>query len=186
MYRNPLIMVPHLSEVFNLQRVYDHLSTAIRQEDSNHPICFEPVTWLNTISAGFSHPPGGSRYQNSSILCYHYYNPPTVNTKGFMKARMRDIKRLKIGGLLSEFYIIGEEGKKNNEMMNLCDENQQSWIGWIYKPYGGYVDGQLRDQRTAQAFNDSNGGSFFYNEDGTANKDAVRLIARTYATAVAG
>lgn len=103
-----------------------------------------------------------------------------------MKTRMRDIKRLKIGGLLSEFYIIGEEGKKNNEMMNLCDEHQQSWIGWIYKPYGGYVEGRLKDQRTADAFNDSNSVSFFYNDDGTTNKDAVRLIARTYATAVAG
>jgi endoglycosylceramidase len=30
MYNNPFIMIPHLSEMANLQRVYDHLSHAIR------------------------------------------------------------------------------------------------------------------------------------------------------------
>jgi endoglycosylceramidase len=62
-----------------------------------------------------------------------------------MKARMNDIKRLKTGGILSEFYIIGDEGKRNSVMMDECDSNLQSWIGWIYKPFSGYQ----QDHRTA-------------------------------------
>lgn len=30
-----------------------------------------------------------------------------------MTARMNDVKRLNVGGLLSEFYVIGGEGEKN-------------------------------------------------------------------------
>lgn len=30
-----------------------------------------------------------------------------------MEARVNDIKRLGTGGILSEFFIIGEEGKRN-------------------------------------------------------------------------
>jgi hypothetical protein len=40
MYNNPLIMIPHLSELFNLQRFYDRVSSSIRKYDRNHPICF--------------------------------------------------------------------------------------------------------------------------------------------------
>ena len=131
-YSNPLVMIPGLSEILHMQHAYDIISAQIREVDPNHSICFEPVTWLNYFKAGFSHPPGGRKYSNSSILCYHYYNPPTLNLKKFMKARMKDIDRLKIGGLLSEFYVINEQGEKNIEMMNHCDTNLQSWFGWIY------------------------------------------------------
>jgi hypothetical protein len=68
-------------------------------------------------------------------------------------------------------------------MMDECDNNLQSWIGWIYKPFSGYQ----QDHRTAQAIqNESNSQSFFYNDDGSVNVEAVRLIARTYAPIVAG
>lgn len=107
MYDNPLVMVPGLSETFHLQEMYDRLAEAIRSVDPDHNICFEPVTWLNNFPTGFTHPPGGRRYENSSIFCYHYYNPPTVNLNAFMRARMSDVKRLGGGGLLSELYIIG-------------------------------------------------------------------------------
>lgn len=183
LYNNPLVMVPHLSELFNLQRVYDHISAAIREIDPHHPICFEPVMWLNTISAGFTHPPGGKRYSNQSILCYHYYNPPTIKLEGFMQARMNDIKRLGTGGILSEFFIIGEEGKKNRAMMDQCDKHHQSWIGWLYKPFSGYQ----RDHRTAEAISPNDDDvSFFFHNNGTVNEEGVRLIARTYAPTVAG
>ena len=84
-----------------MQNAYDLIAEKIREVDPDHNICFEPVTWLNNFRSGFSHPPGGNQHRNSSILCYHYYKPPTLNLKKFMKARMADINRLKIGGLLS-------------------------------------------------------------------------------------
>lgn len=99
-------MIPGLSESINMQDAYDIIAKKIREVDPEHSICFEPVTWLNYFRAGFKHPPGGRRYANSSIFCYHYYQPPTFNLKKFMKARMKDIKHLGTGGLLSEFYVI--------------------------------------------------------------------------------
>lgn len=96
-----------------MQQAYDIIAKEIRNIDPGHSICFEPVTWLNFFRAGFTHPPGGKKYENSSIFCYHYYNPPSFNLKKFMTARMNDVKRLNVGGLLSEFYVIGGEGEKN-------------------------------------------------------------------------
>lgn len=78
----------------------------MRKVDPDINICFEPVTWLNEFPTGFTSAPGGRRYSNSSIFCYHYYDPPSLNLDGFMKARLRDMKRLNVGGILSEFFIL--------------------------------------------------------------------------------
>lgn len=107
-YLNPLVMIPGLSELIHMQEAYDIISHNIREVDPEHNICFEPVTWSNFLRAGFTHPPGGHKHRNTSVFCYHYYNPPTFNLPKFMKARMKDIKRLKVGGILSEFYVINK------------------------------------------------------------------------------
>jgi len=70
--------------------------------------------------------------ENMQTVQYFVITTTTLNLKKFMKARQGDIKRLKTGGLLSEFYVINAEGEKNIEMMNECDSNLQSWFGWIY------------------------------------------------------
>ncbi len=48
---------------------------------------------------------GGFNYSNRSVLSYHYYSPPDLNAKLTMKARKRDLERLSIGGMLTEFWI---------------------------------------------------------------------------------
>ena len=101
LYRNPLVMVPGPSDYILMQHAYDYLSHEIRKVDPNHNICFEPVTWLNEFRSWFTHPPGGKRFENSSIFCYHYYNPPTLNLEKFMDARLKDIKGLNVAGILS-------------------------------------------------------------------------------------
>jgi endoglycosylceramidase len=53
------------------------------------------------IPAGFTHPPGGNDFKNRSVLSYHYYQPPDIGPKPFINARMRDIKRLGVGGFLT-------------------------------------------------------------------------------------
>jgi hypothetical protein len=107
MYENPLIMVPELSEQFHLQEAYNRLAAEIRSVDPGQNICYEPVTWLNNFQSGFTHPPQGKRFANSSMFCYHYYNPPTLHLNSFMKARMRDVVRLGGAGILTEFYTSG-------------------------------------------------------------------------------
>ena len=92
-----------MAERIHLQNFYDKVSAAIRKFDKNHPICFEPVTWDNTVPVGFGHPPGGNKYRNESILCYHFYMPPAVNLKT-IQARVNDAKRMGIASILSEFW----------------------------------------------------------------------------------
>lgn len=79
LYVNPLVMTPGFTEKAHFQAAYDRLSIEIRSVDPEHNICFEPVTWINNFPSGFTHAPGGHRFSNSSMLCYHYYNPPTLN-----------------------------------------------------------------------------------------------------------
>jgi hypothetical protein len=162
-----------------MQHAYDIISSAIREVDPSHSICFEPVTYLNNFKAGFSHPPGGRKYSNFSIFCYHYYSPPTLNLKRFMKARMKDISKLQTGGLLSEFYVIDKEGEKNIEMMNQCDANLQSWFGWIYDIRKG--------KNVAKEFQSQDDlHSILYHSNGTVKSELVKGITRTYAQRVAG
>jgi endoglycosylceramidase len=78
-----------MAEKIYLQAFYDKLSSTIRIYDSGHPICLEPVTWNNTVPVGFSHSPGGNRFKDKSILCYHFYMPPSVNLKT-INARVKD------------------------------------------------------------------------------------------------
>ena len=61
-FKDPLVMVPGLSELINMQPAYDIIATEIRNIDPDHSICFEPGTWLNFLKAGFTHPPGGQKY----------------------------------------------------------------------------------------------------------------------------
>lgn len=132
LYKNPLVMVPGFTEYLNMQNAYDRISAAIRKVDPNHNICFEPATWLNNYRSGFTHPPGGFKYSNSSILCYHYYDSVNLNYKKTINARVRDIKRLRTGGILSEFFISGPKGPNNTKIMEECDRNSHSWFGWQY------------------------------------------------------
>jgi endoglycosylceramidase len=65
-------------------------------------IFFEPITFDNDIRVGFSHPPGGNRYANKSVLAYHYYHPPALGY-GTIDKRVEDGERLGVVSFLSEF-----------------------------------------------------------------------------------
>jgi len=52
------------------------------------------------VPAGFSHPPGGKRFANTSVLSYHYYKPPALGL-GTIKSRVQDGKRLGVVSFLS-------------------------------------------------------------------------------------
>lgn len=70
---------------------------------------------------------------------------------------------------MSEMYVIGDEGKRNQEAMDIMDDNLQSWLGWIYK---SFIKGMK--------------STFFYNDDLSEKKESIEIISRTYAQAVAG
>jgi len=167
-YRNPFLMVPSVADRWNLQPMYDNLNNYIRQVDPNHIIFFESVTWDDFVPVGFSHVPGGDGFRDRSALSYHYYSQVNFYKEWQFTARMKDIKRLKTGGMLTEFAIcdIGE----SIQVFEIADRYLQSWIGWSYKPFGD-ITGDC-------------GG--IYNADGSKNMERVRSLSRTYPQAVAG
>ena len=75
-YANPLLVVPNVGDRMILGPVYEVLSNAIRQQDDEHCIFFEGVTW-DDFGVGFNSVPGGVEYRNRSILSHHYYIPPS-------------------------------------------------------------------------------------------------------------
>ncbi|KAL4454599.1 hypothetical protein ABPG74_021804 [Tetrahymena malaccensis] len=174
-FKNPLLLIPGYADKNRLQGAYERVAQEIRKYDEDHLIFFEPVTWDNMISVGFTQPPGGEKYAEKSVLAYHYYNPPDFAMELFFKQRSKDIQRLNTGGFLSEFYV--NDGPQSDVLkaMDMCDQYQQSWLGWTYKPFWNFCD---------TTSSGSNGG-FYYN-NGTAVYEYVHNVARTYATAIAG
>ena len=134
------------------------------------------MTYSSSIPVGFTTSPGGEAYRNRSALSYHYYSPPAIGLEGNFKTRNSDIKRLQIGGMLTEFFVtIGKRQEKIN-VLKTCDKYKQSWIGWSYKPF-------VEDGECSQ---DTCLGNGFYNKDGSVIQDRVHDLARSYAQKVAG
>lgn len=122
----------------NLASVYEVLHKAIREVDQKHNLFFEGTTW-DFFAVGFKQVPGGETYTNRSVLSYHYYEPPDFNKRFQFEVRKEDIKRLKCGGVLTEFWTAGSTKKALEDMyeiMDITDEKMQSWMGWLYKGYG--------------------------------------------------
>lgn len=68
--------------------------------DPDTLIFFEPITFDNGVPVGFTHPPGGKRYADKSVLAYHYYKPPALGY-GTIDHRVKDGKRLGVTSFLS-------------------------------------------------------------------------------------
>ena len=169
-YKNPSLLIPGFADYYNLQPFYDKIHKAIRTIDDDHIILFESIT-MNLFGVGFTEVPGGKKYENKSILSYHYYNPvnPVLSFMYYM--RMRDIKKLNCGGFLTEFSVglLDNNINKMREVCDTADELLQSWSTWNYKIFD----------------NITSDGSSFYNSDNTL-RNSVYTLTRTYAQSVAG
>ena len=131
-------MIPGKADEKNLAPAYEVLHKAIRESDETHSVFFEGTTW-DFFAAGFKHVPGGEAYNNRSVLSYHYYEPPDFNKRFQFEVRKEDTRRLKCGGVLTEFWTAGSTSKALEDMyeiMDITDEKMQSWMGWLYKAYG--------------------------------------------------
>jgi len=137
-YANPLLMVPKVADRMNLAPAYEVLNKAIRAIDDRHLVFFEPVTW-DDYGVGFEEVPGGPEYKNRSVLSYHYYghlpDGPSGPVEINFAVRMDDLKRLKCGGMLTEFQASEGNITSSLKAMAVADKYLQSWMGWDYKPY---------------------------------------------------
>lgn len=151
-FKQPSLLLPGVAGSTNLQPFYDVISNAIRKEDPNHLIFYEPVTWgmifNGTVSgSGFTHVPGGSEYADKSVFSFHYYcwwwtedNNLTRQTCDRMFGEkvfdqvQEDIRILGGAAMMTEWglgcdptYGITDEC---DPIMDLADSHLMSWTDW--------------------------------------------------------
>lgn len=182
-YKKPSLLLPGIGGKESLQPFYDIIATALHEEDSNHIVFYEPVTWgmiLNgtLLGSGFNQVPGGKKYQNKSIFSFHYYcwwfngNGTEIEKitcdKMFgpkvFKQVMNDIDLIGGSAMLTEW---GQGCQPYNNLyeecdsiMNLADEYYMSWTEW-------YWSGALMD-------------------NWNVTDSSIQIFSRTYAQSIAG
>jgi endoglycosylceramidase len=178
--------------------MYSRLHAAIRQHDDQHIIFFEPTIIITSLpftfsETGLTEGPGGAQYNDRQVFSYHLYciimdkNGQPLNTrlcdgvdKDVIKIRLHDMDKLGVAGFMTEWGAYDNKtipGSKpyddGIELMGLADEHLQSWAYWQYKGYGDFTT------QTSEAE-----GLWF--ENGTVQNEKVKLLSRSYATAVSG
>eukprot|EP01080_Neovahlkampfia_damariscottae_P002710 gene2710-3906_t len=175
-FQNPkLFLNPYLGDLLNLQPLYDKLHLAIRSEDNEHIIFFEPAV-NNVFETGFKHQPGGITYSDRNVLSHHWYCPVEPVGSGelvcktgynyYQFLKNKDVKRLKVGRFLTEFGAI--DGELNNPIyikdmdfiLNGCDREIESWAYWQILHLPKVVNGEYDDR--------------------------IKSLTRTYAVRIAG
>ncbi|XP_028411016.1 endoglycoceramidase-like [Dendronephthya gigantea] len=150
-YSNPGLLIPTVADKKNLEPAYNALAKAIRAVDDEHCIFFEPVTW-DDFGVGFETVPGGNAYQNRSVLSYHYYVPPNFNVNLNFDVRLCDLRKLKCGGMLTEFATYtSSSAAEMFKVLRDADLTFQSWLGWEY--YGSKQTSE--ESPTARIYNTS-------------------------------
>ena len=143
-FTRPWLLLNGWADHYNLQPMYDNLGRYIREVNDEHIVFIEPTPPDHSNKIGFSHVPGGEAYQNRSGISFHYYSPPNAGIPEHFSGRKSEMRRLRTGGLLSEFnlnFVVFDVILRNGttaEMlatMDACDEHLISWTGWEYKPY---------------------------------------------------
>jgi endoglycosylceramidase len=111
---------------------------SIRAVDPNHLIFFEGVTW-DDFGVGFTQVPGGTPYQNLSVLSIHYYFPPQLDSPAKdLQIQVGFARKLGAGAVLTEFWS-EDHGPTSlpaiTQTVQAADEQLMSWIGWSYKGF---------------------------------------------------
>lgn len=178
MYRNPLLLVPGVADHLNLAPFYEKLQMAIRSVDPDRILFMETVTFED-VRCGFSNVPGGSQFQNRTVLSYHYYQPPNFKPRQAIRERIRESKKLGCGAMLTEFFVADQAGtpQKGDDnsveaVLAESDAHQQSWIGWEYKAF---------QNKTGSVVQQS-----LFTSSGEVNLVLAKTLARTYPQAVMG
>jgi len=156
-YSRPSLFLPSVADNENLMPMYHKVSEAIRRVDPDTLIFFEPVTWSD-LGSGFKTVPGGDRFQNKSVLSYHFYVPPNTLINDYLPMREKDAANLRSGSMLTEFDVIDHDEANMKQIrgtIEACYKRHVSWIGWTYT---GFLD----------------------------NDNVVSLLSQTYAQKVAG
>ncbi|KAF9192094.1 hypothetical protein BGZ50_008824 [Haplosporangium sp. Z 11] len=158
---DPTLLTPGVADRVNLEPLWNKGNTAIRANDDTTIVLFEGPTF--DIAAGFNNVPGGDG--SKTAHSYHYYKPPQLGSiEDTIKNRIKDNKRLRTTGMLTEFQFWGTDAATVAlilEGARQADRYMQSWQGWAYE--------NLWNHQTLEP-----------------HPELARIYARTYAEATAG
>jgi endoglycosylceramidase len=154
-YLDPLLFLPGEAGRKNLMPLYNVLNEAIRKEDDNTLIFYEPVTWgmifnNEVLGSGFTVAPGGEEYSDRAVFAFHYYCwwrdvtslPPTFQRKSceqwfypqVANAVAKDQAAMKSAAFLTEFGDNEWNTDKYYEEAILTmaenDKHFYSWTNW--------------------------------------------------------
>ncbi|XXQ30223.1 Glycoside hydrolase family 5 domain-containing protein [Plasmodiophora brassicae] len=177
-FRFPMLLFPGAATRANLEPLYDLAAGSIRAADPSRVIMFSTTTWADTVAkplggSAFSRVPGGNDHVGTSVLAFHYYDPPNVGDMGdYFQWQMETAQSLQTPAFVTEVGL--------NPMMapvaDLMDRHLLSWAAWDFKEFGG-----------ADAGGTCTGcDSGVMMANGTIIVENVRALSRTYAQAVAG
>lgn len=141
-YTDPrLILEPGYADWKNFQPMYQKIGEMIYKVDPNHLVFFEPVTW-DYLETGFTAPPTKNHL---SVLSYHIYcldyhgrmKPEqwkvcNISSFDMFDKRKEDIKRLAIGGFMTEFGELGDTPDGRAELGNMTWKANQLFQSWTY------------------------------------------------------
>ena len=183
---NPLVMLPGYAGQHNLEPMHNKLAKAIRAVDNETMLLFEPVTWGMFLSGGYIQGSGfDSPPDPNSAYAWHYYcflsGPDVDNYTKFNKVACDDAmgpqvfnavsnerKRLRIPSIMTEWggktanvsLPLSTSTVELEVVMGLADERFE---GWTFYDMVSIVS-----------------------RSGELDYDAMKVMARPFAQAVAG
>ena len=160
-YEDSLLLLPKYADKKYLQPFYDKIYNNISNNLNNKLLFFESITW-DIYGVGFEHSPCLNK-KSSCVLSYHCYFPPALSVKQLFDVRINDIKRLNVGGFLTEMGEINIL-----DVLSYSDYYFQSWTVWQYKIYS----------------NITGDSSMFFDEKGV--KTSSQYLNRVYPVAICG
>jgi endoglycosylceramidase len=154
-YKQPSLLLPGVAGSQSLQPFYDIIGTTIHENDPDHIVFYEPVTWgmiLNgtVTGSGFMQVPGGEKFRDKSVFSFHYYCwwftedggdlqkvtcDKAFGPKVFSQVD-EDISRLGGSAMLTEWgqgcMPDSEWTAECDPIMDLADEHLLSWTDWYW------------------------------------------------------
>eukprot|EP01038_Epipyxis_sp_PR26KG_P011127 gene11127-14934_t len=191
-FSNPKLYLPSYADSHRLLPAYDSLVDSIRLVDQETLVLFAAVTWDDVVPVGFSRPPGGMNESYRSVLAYHYYEPPQYNMKVYFDQRNRDLNRLEVGGMLTEFERPQANENKNDPFYStadMADHHLLSWTMWEYKSFCKETNETIHSNSQSAAFGSCKTGygeQLIWDEYGNQNMVASKKLARSYAQKTSG
>jgi len=135
---DPLLLVPGVADLQNLQPFYDKVAAAIRAAAAPLPgpvLFYEGVTWDDVFPLGFDALPGADA--GLAAISYHYYDLPGLDFDLDIAQRVADAQRLHAGALLTEFAMYPDGFCPDSlacmrRTLDSLDSYAHGYLGWEY------------------------------------------------------